>query len=116
MNQEIYSLLKDYESSLSVKGEFVFSSKKGSFIDPRVYQAYFAGILKNAGIKKRNFHILRHTFATRAASKNMQLSVLSRLLGHSNIAITLKRYIHPLTEQDRIEMNKISENPIDKEK
>lgn len=116
MNQEIYSLLKDYESSLSVKGEFVFSSKKGSFIDPRVYQAYFAGVLKNAGIKKRNFHILRHTFATRAASKNMQLSVLSRLLGHSNIAITLKRYIHPLTEQDRIEMNKISENPIDKEK
>ena len=46
----------------------------------------------------------------------MQLSVLSRLLGHSNIAVTLKRYIHPLTEQDRIEMNKISEIPIDKEK
>lgn len=116
MNHEIYALLTGYEAGLSVKGEFVFSSKKGSFIDPRVYQTYFADVLKNADIKKRNFHILRHTFATRAASKNMQLSVLSRLLGHSNIAVTLKRYIHPLTEQDRIEMNKISEIPIDKEK
>lgn len=116
MNHEIYTLLKDYKIGLSVKGAFVFSSKKGSFIDPRVYQTYFADILKKAGIKKRNFHILRHTFATRAASKNMQLSVLSRLLGHSNISVTLKRYIHPLTEQDRIEMNKISEIPIDKEK
>lgn len=116
MNHEIYTLLKDYKIGLSVKGVFVFSSKKGSFIDPRVYQTYFADILKKAGIKKRNFHILRHTFATRAASKNMQLSVLSRLLGHSNISVTLKRYIHPLTEQDRIEMNKISEIPIDKEK
>lgn len=116
MNHEIYTLLKGYEAILSVKGEFVFLSKKGSFIDPRVYQTYFADVLKNAGIKKRNFHILRHTFATRAASKNMQLAVLSRLLGHSNITVTLKSYIHPLTEQDRIEMNKLSEIPIDKEK
>lgn len=46
----------------------------------------------------------------------MQLAVLSRLLGHSNITVTLKSYIHPLTEQDRIEMNKLSEIPIDKEK
>ncbi|WP_195269385.1 site-specific integrase [Eubacterium sp. 1001713B170207_170306_E7] len=114
MNDEIHSLLKDYEINLSEKSAFVFSNMKGSFIDPRVYQAYFAHILETAGIRKRNFHILRHTFATRAAGKNMQISVLSRILGHANIAITLKRYIHPLTEQDRIEMNKISEFPIDK--
>lgn len=116
MNDEIYALLKNYEAGLFVKGEFVFLSKKGTFIDPRVYQTYFADVLKNAGIKKRNFHILRHTFATKAASKNMQLTVLSRLLGHSNITVTLKRYVHPLTEQDRIEMNKISELPMDKDK
>lgn len=54
-----------------------------------------------------NFHALRHTFATIAASKNMQIATLSRILGHSTPTITLQIYVHTIDEQDRIEMSKI---------
>lgn len=86
---------------------FVFQSKGGSYIDPRVYQQYFKVILKKAKVKPVNFHALRHTFATIAASKNMQVSVLSRILGHANSSLTLKLYIHAVSGQDRAEMEKL---------
>ena len=37
----------------------------------------------------------------------MQISTLSRILGHSTPTITLQIYVHAVDEQDRIEMAKI---------
>ncbi|MEG0376909.1 MAG: site-specific integrase [Eubacterium sp.] len=115
MNDEIREFLLKYAGQVkknggSLKEDFVFSNCDRSFIDPRVYQYYFSKLLKQTGIKQTNFHALRHTFATVAASKNMQISVLSRILGHSDISTTLRLYVHPLVEQDRIEMCKISKS------
>lgn len=39
-------------------------------------------------------HILRHTFCTRLAQKNMNPKNLQYIMGHSNIAITLNLYAH----------------------
>ena len=112
MNDGIYRLLHAYQKSLKKSGviaeeSFVFSNRQGSYLDPRAYQNYFSALLKEAGIRCVNFHALRHTFATIAASKNMQISTLSRILGHSNPSITLQIYVHAIDEQDRIEMSKI---------
>lgn len=112
MNPEIYELLYQYYETMKHKGNFsetfVFTNRKNSFIDPRVYQHYFRHILKKAGIRHVNFHALRHTFATHAASKNMQISVLSRILGHSNVGLTLQLYVHVLSGQEQQEMLKLS--------
>lgn len=112
MNPEIYELLYQYYETMKHKGNFsetfVFTNRKNSFIDPRVYQLYFRHILKKAGIRHVNFHALRHTFATHAASKNMQISVLSRILGHSNVGLTLQLYVHVLSGQEQQEMLKLS--------
>ncbi|MEG2650931.1 MAG: tyrosine-type recombinase/integrase, partial [Eubacterium sp.] len=112
MNQEIEKILKRHQK-ISEKqkkdGGFVFSDTKGSFIDPRAYQMYLKKILKRAEVTYINFHSLRHTFATVAAEKDMQISVLSRILGHANIGTTLKLYVHPHLEQDWIEMGKLSD-------
>ena len=44
---------------------------------------------KDAGIKKHvTFHTSRHTFATLALSSNVDLYTVSKLLGHSSIAVT----------------------------
>ncbi|WP_195269529.1 tyrosine-type recombinase/integrase [Eubacterium sp. 1001713B170207_170306_E7] len=112
MNDSIYTLLYSYRKNLEKsggisQGSFVFSNRQGSYLDPRAYQNYFSEVLKQAGIRCVNFHALRHTFATIAASRNMQISTLSRILGHSNPSITLQIYVHAVDEQDRIEMSKI---------
>jgi site-specific recombinase XerD len=49
--------------------------------------------------------MLRHLFATRFLEKNSNIKTLSELLGHSNINITLKLYVHSSNEQKRDCMN-----------
>ena len=44
------------------------------------------------------FHGLRHTCATLLLSKNINPKVVSEMLGHSSIAITLDTYSHVLPD------------------
>ena len=41
-----------------------------------------------------HIYILRHTFCTRLANKNMNPKSLQYIMGHSNINITLNLYAH----------------------
>ena len=78
------------------------------FMEPRVCLQNYKKILKKAGIKDHTFHALRHTFATRCVESNFDVKSLSEIMGHSNISITMQRYVHPSMEQKRIQMNKLS--------
>jgi integrase len=51
-----------------------------------------------AGITRRfRFHDLRHTFGSRLASKNVSIQVISKAMGHTSIAMTM-RYARPSAE------------------
>jgi hypothetical protein len=47
-------------------------------------------------LKQIRFHDLRHTCATLLLSKNVNPKVISEMLGHASIAITLDTYSHVL--------------------
>jgi len=49
-----------------------------------------------AGLPEIRFHDLRHTCATLLLSKNVNPKVVSEMLGHASIAITLDTYSHVL--------------------
>lgn len=49
-------------------------------------------------------HILRHTFCTRLANKNMNPKSLQYIMGHSNINITLNLYAHASLDGVKAEM------------
>lgn len=77
-------------------------------LEPRTYQYQFQKYQKQAGITCKNFHVLRHTFATNCIGNGVDIKSLSEILGHSNVQITLNKYVHPTLDTKRQHMNTIS--------
>lgn len=50
-------------------------------------------LLQKQGIAKYGLHIFRHTFGDNNAALNINLAVISKLMGHSNTSITAKYYV-----------------------
>ncbi len=76
-------------------------------IEPRILQYHFKKYLKACDINDANFHALRHTFATRCVEYEVDIKTLSELLGHSDAAVTLNKYVHSSYEQKQLSMNKL---------
>jgi len=93
--------------SLNQSYKFVVCNHEENFVDPRTVQSYFKKVTDQVGIKSASFHTLRHTFATRAIEVGMDVKSVSEILGHADISITLKKYVHSLTEHKRTQMQKI---------
>lgn len=98
----LLAVLKEYmtDSSYVVNGEKV--------MEPRTYQYYFKRLLNSLSIENKNFHALRHTFATNCINCGMDPKCLSELLGHSDVKTTLNKYVHPSMEQKRNQINSLS--------
>lgn len=92
MNDKVYEILKFQKKQKKDQDFFLTGNKR--YIEPRRYQYTFNKILKEAGLRDYNFHILRHTFATNCIKVGMDPKSLSEILGHSNVNITLNKYVH----------------------
>jgi site-specific recombinase XerD len=51
-------------------------------------------IIVSTIITYKNYHCLRHTFATRFVRVGIDVKSLSEILGHSNISVTSSIYVH----------------------
>lgn len=58
----------------------------------------FIPLLKRAGVRRVRFHDLRHTAATLMLGRGVHVKVVSEILGHASIAITLDIYAHVLPD------------------
>ena len=75
----------------------IFASETGEPLDRRaVTKLKFKPLLKRAGLPEIRFHDLRHTCATLLLTRNVNPKIVSEMLGHSTIAITLDTYSHVL--------------------
>ncbi len=80
--------------------DFVFLNQKGWPVTGSYYTSTFSNLVKKYNkIHKITLpgitpHILRHTFCTRLANKNMNPKNLQYIMGHANINITLNLYAH----------------------
>ena len=80
---------------------FLLTGRADRHIEPRTLENHFKRILRSIGIRKVNFHVLRHSFATRWVESGLDVKALSELLGHSSPGITLSLYAHPSMESKR---------------
>ena len=53
--------------------------------------------------------LLRHTFGCDAATAGIDIDMLAKLMGHSNISITSKFYLHSTEERRKQAADKLAE-------
>jgi integrase len=83
-------------SQHSQDGDFVFSSRKGGPLSHRNVQRRAFGPARDLAelTETLTFHDLRHAFASYATHRGVPMNVLSEIMGHTNIAVTAKVYVH----------------------
>ena len=53
------------------------------------------------------FHGIRHSFATRLIEQGVDVKTVSQLLGHTDVKITLNRYVHSTNDTKKDAINKL---------
>ena len=60
-----------------------------------------ATVTRDAGLARIRFHDLRHTAASLLLGRGIHPKIVSEMLGHSTIAITLDTYSHVIPTMQR---------------
>ena len=109
MLNEHYKKQRDF---FAVKGlpqpEYLFTTAEGKLIDPSSFHKSYERLLQRAGVPYRKFHAIRHTFATEAIRRGVNVKDLQALLGHSDIETTYI-YVQADAESQRSAIEKMGE-------
>ncbi len=96
--------------------DFIFARPDGSLPDPCYLSKVFRRIVEGADLKRIRLHDLRHTCATLLRKSGQPIEVISKMLGHASILVTLKIYDHwegelraPADAMDKM-LEKVSRN------
>ncbi len=89
----------DKPGALWRENGLIFASETGEPLSRQHVTAHrFKPLLKRTGLPEIRFHDLRHTCATLLLSENVNPKVVSEMLGHASITITLNIYAHVLPD------------------
>jgi integrase len=80
--------------------DLVFAHADGSPIDPWNFGRAVRDCIARSGVASITLHGLRDTHASLLAKAGVPLEVVSKRLGHSNIAITAERYLDVYSDRD----------------
>lgn len=80
--------------------DLVATEPDGSAIHPQVFSRRFAAVVKRVGLPPIRLHDVRHSYATAALAAGVPVKVLSKRLGHADIAVTLRVYAHVMPGDD----------------
>ena len=103
-------IIEQMEQGKNNKDNQLFLSPKGNLVDPRNANISLKKILKdNFNITDITTHSLRHTYGTRCIEAGMRAVALQRLMGHTDISITLNTYTSVFNKYKQTELNKVNE-------
>lgn len=92
-NKQIEEIQPEWEDT-------VFLCRKGTPIKNSTYDTALFKICDKVGIDRFSMHVLRHTFGTRCFEGGMKPKTIQKIMGHSNIGITMNLYVH-VTEDEK---------------
>jgi integrase len=79
----------------------VFPSEAGGWVEPRNFSRRFAKVAAAAGLPHATPHALRHSAATAMIAAGVPVPVVSDMLGHGDIRVTVGTYTHVIDQQRR---------------
>lgn len=89
--EERLALGETWDASL----DLVFPNTLGKPMDgTNLLHDHFYPLLKRSGLPRIRFHDLRHTSATLLLGRGVNPKIVSEMLGHASISITLDVYSH----------------------
>lgn len=93
--------LEDLKQQMGYDPEgYIMHGPNGNVMHQSDIQAIFQLILKKAGIEKCGIHALRHSFVSLLANNGIPIPMISSMVGHTNIGITMNVYSHLLKETE----------------
>ena len=99
-------LIGERAKSKHVAGPYLFLSQRAEKMHREGVRQMLSDIGDRLGYKIYT-HMIRHTFATRLIENGVDLVTVSKLCGHSNVAITSKFYINISNEMKKNAINSI---------
>lgn len=100
--------LQAYDKRHNINSKYVSCTNVGTLNTARNLQRSLDRIVRKTDIDNHvTLHTLRHTFGSTLLRKKVGIEVISRLMGHANITITYKKYIHSIQEEEAKAMNMI---------
>ena len=94
----VRKVLAEYKTRVNSRWLFPSPKKDDLPIIPSAVSRRLHTLLEHAGCEQVRFHDLRHTFATNALARGMDIKTLSTILGHVSSATTLNTYSHVTDE------------------
>lgn len=116
LSSSAIEVLKDLRSMHPSSSPFLFPSKvEGKALQE--VKRFWASVLREAEIENCRIHDLRHTHASHLVSSGLSLSIVGKLLGHTQ-ASTTQRYAHladePLREAAELFGSKVGKRKAEK--
>ncbi|WP_280258265.1 tyrosine-type recombinase/integrase [Nocardia abscessus] len=85
--------LQDRRIAEANKLGLIFTSTRGTPLEPRNVNRAFAQLVKKAGARPIRLHYLRHSCATLLFTMGVEAATVQRILRHSSITVTTGTYM-----------------------
>lgn len=101
--QVLIDTLREHRASQELEREeasswhdsgLVFTTSKGTMIEPRNLNRFLDEAIERAGLRRIRFHDLRHTCASLLLAQGVSPRVVMEVLGHSQMSMTTDLYGH----------------------
>ena len=110
LNQRALDILETQQKLVGGAESDYIVNGSNTVIDVGKLTKCYEGITKAAKIKNAlGVHTLRHTFASRAIRKGIDIKVVSEILGHASITFTYNTYVHIIDEQKKTAVDALND-------
>ena len=90
------------------KDKQLFVNRNGNYVRPNNVNRKLKELLEKMGINDITSHSLRHTYGSRCIEAGMRAVALQRLMGHTDVSITLNTYTSVFNKYKESELEKVN--------